>query len=88
MDAGPRSGRASIPPSRRRGNLHRLSDVHIKDVAAQPTAQGRTVEIGRGVIDIPKPRIQLDAGMFKGSAGAEDEKDEKDPLPGSAESIG
>jgi sugar phosphate isomerase/epimerase len=65
----------------------RLLDVHIKDVSA-PTAQGRTVEIGRGVIDIPKVLRTLTRIGFTGTLALEYEKDEKDPLPGSAESIG
>lgn len=65
----------------------RLFDVHIKDVSAS-TAEGTTVEIGRGVIDIPKfldTLIKLD---YQGNVSLEYEKDEDDPLPGSAESIG
>jgi sugar phosphate isomerase/epimerase len=65
----------------------RLLDVHIKDVSA-PTAQGRTIEIGRGVIDIPKLLRTLKRINFTGTLALEYEKDEKDPLPGSAESIG
>jgi inosose dehydratase len=46
--------RAGIDPSEPAVNFaDRLLDVHIKDVSAA-TAQGSTVEIGRGVIDIPK----------------------------------
>lgn len=65
----------------------RLLDVHIKDVTSA-TREGGTVEIGRGVIDIPKflrTLIKLD---YKGSVSFEFEKDGKDPLPGVAESVG
>ncbi len=65
----------------------RLHDVHIKDVTAA-TKEGGTVEIGHGVIDIPKflrTLIKLD---YKGSVSFEFEKDGKDPLPGVAESVG
>jgi inosose dehydratase len=65
----------------------RLFDVHIKDVSAA-TAQGRTVEIGRGVIDIPKLLRTLKRINFAGTLALEYEKDDKDPLPGAAESIG
>jgi inosose dehydratase len=65
----------------------RLLDVHIKDVSAA-TAQGRTVEIGRGVIDIPKLLRTLKRIKFAGTLALEYEKDDKDPLPGAAESIG
>jgi sugar phosphate isomerase/epimerase len=65
----------------------RLLDVHIKDVNSA-TREGGTIEIGRGVIDIPKflrTLIKLD---YKGSVSFEFEKDGKDPLPGVAESVG
>lgn len=65
----------------------RLMDVHIKD-ESEPTEKGNTVEIGRGIIDIPaflKTLIKLD---YKGTVAFEFEKDEKDPLPGIAESVG
>ena len=65
----------------------RLHDVHIKDVSAA-TAEGGTVEIGRGVIDIPRfvrTLLKLD---YRGVAALEFEKDADDPFPGVAESIG
>lgn len=65
----------------------RLLDVHMKDVTAA-TKDGQTIEIGRGVIDIPrflKALLKLD---YAGTVAFEFEKDEKDPLPGLAESVG
>jgi sugar phosphate isomerase/epimerase len=65
----------------------RLHDVHIKDVTSA-TKEGGTIEIGHGVIDIPRflrTLIKLD---YKGSVSFEFEKDGKDPLPGVAESVG
>ena len=65
----------------------RVHDIHVKDVTA-PTKEGSTLEIGRGVIDIPKfVRTMLRLG-YRGVAALEYEKDAEDPLPGSAESIG
>jgi len=65
----------------------RLHDVHIKDVSAA-TEKGGTVEIGRGVIDIPKfLRILLKIN-YRGAVAFEYEKDAQDPLPGVAESLG
>ena len=65
----------------------RLHDVHIKDVH-QATKEGKTVEIGRGVIDIPKfLRTLLKIG-YSGVVALEYEKDPTDPLPGMAESVG
>jgi sugar phosphate isomerase/epimerase len=46
------------------------------------------VEIGRGVIDIPRLLKTLTRLKYSGTLALEYEKDEKDPLPGSAESIG
>jgi sugar phosphate isomerase/epimerase len=65
----------------------RLLDIHIKDVSSAD-AKGTTVEIGRGVIDIPKLLKTLLALNYARSLHFEHEKDEKDPLPGVAESVG
>ncbi|MBU1186042.1 MAG: sugar phosphate isomerase/epimerase, partial [Acidobacteria bacterium] len=46
------------------------------------------VEIGRGVIDIPKFLRTLIRIGYDGTASFEFEKDGKDPLPGVAESVG
>lgn len=87
MDAG-HTQRSGIDPSESAEKYaDRLLDVHIKDVSAA-TAQGKTVEIGRGVIDIPKLLRTLKRINFAGTLALEYEKDEKDPLPGAAESIG
>ncbi len=65
----------------------RIIDVHIKDVTAA-TAQGDTVEAGRGIVDIPKILRTLLRLQYAGTVSMEFEKDEKDPLPGVAESLG
>jgi sugar phosphate isomerase/epimerase len=65
----------------------RLLDVHIKDVTAA-NAGGTTVEIGRGVIDIPGFLATMKRLRYRGTLHFEFEKDERDPLPGLAESIG
>jgi sugar phosphate isomerase/epimerase len=65
----------------------RLLDVHIKDVS-EVTAEGTTVEIGRGVIDIPRFIRTLQNIRYTGVVSFEFEKDERDPLPGVAESVG
>ena len=65
----------------------RLFDIHIKD-ESEATAKGRTVEIGRGVIDIPKFMRTLVKINYQGTVSLEYEKDSKDPLAGAAESIG
>ena len=80
--------RAGIDPSEPAEKFgDRLLDVHIKDVSAA-TSRGSTVEIGRGVIDIPKfLRTLLKIG-YNGVVSFEHEKDGRDPLPGLAESVG
>jgi sugar phosphate isomerase/epimerase len=67
--------------------FERLLDVHIKDMTAA-AVEGGPVEIGRGVIDIPKFLGTLIKLNYAGVVSLEYEKDEKDPLPGAAESIG
>jgi inosose dehydratase len=65
----------------------RLLDVHIKDVSSAD-AKGTTVEIGSGVIDTPKLIRTLARLKYTGTLHFEHEKDEKDPFPGVAESVG
>jgi len=80
--------RCGIDPADSVGRLfERLLDVHIKDMTAA-ALEGGPVEIGRGVIDIPKFLRTLIKLNYAGVVSLEYEKDEKDPLPGAAESIG
>ncbi len=65
----------------------RLLDVHIKDVS-EATAKGHGVEIGRGVIDIPRFLRTLIKINYAGIVSFEYEKDADDPLAGLAESVG
>lgn len=65
----------------------RLLDVHLKDVD-KSTAEGDTLEIGRGVIDIQAFLKVLLENHYSGIASFEYEKDGKDPIAGLAESIG
>jgi sugar phosphate isomerase/epimerase len=65
----------------------RLFDCHLKD-EDKAEADGTPVEIGRGVINIPAfLKVMVKIG-FKGNLSLEYEKDGKDPIPGTAESIG
>ncbi len=80
--------RAGVDPARSILALaDRVLDVHIKDVTAA-TGDGRTVEMGRGVIDLPAVCRALRSIRFGGTVAFEFEKDGKDPLPGVAESVG
>ena len=65
----------------------RLHDVHIKDVSAA-NKDGHGVEIGRGVIDIPRFIRTLIKIEYDGIVSFEYEKDAKDPMAGLAESVG
>lgn len=65
----------------------RIFDIHIKDVD-KAAKEGATVEIGRGVIDIPSFIAALRKIKYNGKCSLEFEKDMKDPLAGIAESLG
>ncbi len=65
----------------------RLLDVHMKDVT-EATANGKNIEIGRGVIDIPNFLKMLVKIKYSGIVSFEYEKDADDPLAGLAESVG
>lgn len=87
LDIG-HAARAGVDPAEAvRKFSDRLLDVHIKDVSAA-SREGQTVEIGRGVIDIKSFLKAIMAINFRGTLAFEFEKDEKDPLPGVAESVG
>lgn len=65
----------------------RIFDIHLKNVTAA-TKDGKTCELGRGVIDIPKFIKTLRKVGYDGKCSLEFEKDMKDPLAGIAESVG
>lgn len=65
----------------------RIFDVHIKDVD-KASKEGKTLEMGRGIIDIPGVVSALRKIKFTGSCSLEYEKDMQDPIAGIAESIG
>jgi sugar phosphate isomerase/epimerase len=67
--------------------ISRIYDIHIKDVD-KAAAEGKTVEMGRGVINIPEVVAVLRKVKYSGSCSLEFEKDMTDPLAGIAESIG
>ena len=65
----------------------RIMDMHIKDVTAA-NKDGKSLELGRGVIDIPSLVKVLYKKGYTGYCSFEHEKDPKDPLPGLAECVG
>jgi len=65
----------------------RVFDIHIKDVTGT-TKAGYSVEIGRGVIDIPAFVKMLRKVGYTGVCSLEHERNMDDPFMGIAESIG
>jgi sugar phosphate isomerase/epimerase len=65
----------------------RVFDVHIKDVTGD-TKTGYSVEIGRGIIDIPAFVNMLREVNYTGVCSLEHEKNMENPFMGIAESIG
>lgn len=65
----------------------RVFDIHIKDVTGA-TKEGYSVEIGRGIIDIPAFVKMLREVGYTGVCSLEHERNMKDPFSGIAESIG
>lgn len=65
----------------------RIFDIHLKNVTAA-SKEGKTCELGRGIIDIPAFVAMLRKIKYDGCCSLEYEKDMKDPLAGIAESVG
>jgi inosose dehydratase len=65
----------------------RLYDVHLKDVTAQE-ADAKTLEIGRGKMNIPSILQALKDIKYEGIVGIEYEKDGDHAIYGLAESVG
>ncbi|MBN1393842.1 MAG: sugar phosphate isomerase/epimerase [Pirellulales bacterium] len=80
--------RGGVDPARAAERFaDRLLDIHMKDVD-QAAAAGRTIEAGRGVIDIPEFLRALVKIGYRRVVSFEFEKDPRDLLPGLAESVG
>jgi sugar phosphate isomerase/epimerase len=80
--------RAGVDPARAAHEAGpRLFDVHLKDVT-QAKAEGTSVEVGRGVFDLKAFLVALEKLGYAGVLAFEHEKDEADPFPGLAESVG
>ncbi|TDB59830.1 sugar phosphate isomerase/epimerase family protein [Arundinibacter roseus] len=65
----------------------RIFDMHLKNVTSA-THDGKTCELGRGVINIPALVKVLRKVKYSGVCALEYEKDMKEPLHGIAESMG
>ena len=65
----------------------RIFDVHLKDVTGN-TGKGYSVEVGRGIIDIPGVVKMLRKVKYDGMISLEHERNMDNPFLGIAESIG
>lgn len=65
----------------------RIFEIHMKDVTSSDS-NGKAIEVGRGVIDIPGFLKNVIDKKFTGIVSFEYEKEDKDPVPGLAESLG
>lgn len=65
----------------------RLYDVHLKDVD-KSEAKGKSIEFGRGVLDIPAVLRALKAANYSGAMAMEFEKDTENLFAGLAECVG
>ena len=87
VDVGHTRRAGEDPADAIRKYRERVLDIHIKDINSAER-EGTTIEMGRGVLDIPSILKALLKIRFDGVVSFEFEKDEDDPLPGVAESIG
>ena len=87
LDIGHTARMGLDPAEQAKKYMNRILDMHIKDESA-PTADGDTLEMGRGIIDFPAFFRALIDGGYRGTASFEFEKDPDDVLPGLAESVG
>jgi sugar phosphate isomerase/epimerase len=87
IDVG-HTARAKVDPAEAiRKYKERLYDLHFKDIGST-APDGKTVECGRGVLDLKSiAQATLDI-RYPHLFSFEYEKDENDPVPGLAESIG
>jgi sugar phosphate isomerase/epimerase len=87
IDVG-HTARAKVDPAEAiRRCRERLYDVHLKDIGST-APDGTTIEAGRGVLDLKSILRALLDVKFPHLLSFEFEKDENDPLPGLAETIG
>lgn len=75
------------PAEKAKKYFDRLYDIHLKDVDGLG-AEGKTLELGRGIMDIPKFLKTISKLNYQEIVSLEYEKDGDDPMAGAAESIG
>ena len=90
IDVG-HTARAGEDPAQTIRSYHtRLYDCHFKDINSPRGRNARVseVEVGRGVLNIRAMLQALLDARYSHHVGFEHEKDENDPVPGLAESVG
>ncbi len=87
MDIGHTQRSGEDPAEEAKKYFDRLLDVHMKDVD-KAAKDGKTVVVGRGVIDIPAFLKVLVHKKYQGVVSFEYEADAEDPLPGLEQSVG
>ena len=87
IDVG-HTARAKVDPAESiRKCRARLYDLHFKDIDST-APEGKTVEGGRGVLDLPAVLQAILEVKYPHLVSFEYEKDADDPLPGLAETVG
>jgi sugar phosphate isomerase/epimerase len=87
IDVG-HTARAKVDPAEAiRRYQDRLYDLHFKDIAST-APDGTTIEAGRGVLDLKSILQAVLDVRYPHLFSFEYEKDENDPVPGLAESVG
>jgi sugar phosphate isomerase/epimerase len=87
IDVGHTARCGVVPATAIRKCATRLFDLHLKDLDGTGE-KAKSVEVGRGVLDIPGILEALIAIKYRHHVGLEHEKDMDDPLAGVAESVG
>jgi inosose dehydratase len=87
LDIGHTQRIQRIPSDDLKNYFDRIFEIHMKDVTTSDQ-DGKAIEIGRGVIDIPGFLRTVEQKKFSGIISFEYEKEDKDPVPGLAESLG
>ena len=87
IDVG-HTARAGVDPAEAVRKCHpRLYDLHMKDIDST-APEGRTIEGGRGVLDMGSVLSALLEVRYPHLMSFEYEKDENDPVPGLSETVG
>lgn len=87
LDIGHDTRNGKDPVADLKKYINRIHDIHLKDVTGD-TGKGYSVEVGRGIIDIPGFVNMLREVSYTGVVSLEHERNMSDPFLGIAESLG